>query len=220
MISGAGVPDAPLPVARHVRIALLGVETPRLLAVQAALQSTGRFCTRYDFSDVVGRPDSLDVDLVIVCCDLDELIRLSKGLASALEGVVVLCPMVDSPREHAGDDLAASRESAVEQVSAALPGARVVGALQQFTAEHLTLLAVGALETDAPVTADDREAADLVEAILDEVPGIAAVFAGPLRNASAIEGIGTVLQSVEQNTGQRIGFRLDPARGLVFLYGR
>jgi hypothetical protein len=52
---------------------------------------------------------------------------------------------------------------AARLVARLLPDSRVVGALQQFSAEHVVLASLGTLETDVPVVSDDIEAADLIE---------------------------------------------------------
>ena len=70
-------------------------------------------------------------------------------------------------------------------VARLLPNSRVVGALQQFTAEHIALGSLGALETDVPVVADDIEAADLTEGLIDEIRGFDSAYPGPLRSSAA-----------------------------------
>ena len=62
-------------------------------------------------------------------------------------------------------------------VARILPNSRVVGALQQFTAEHLALASLGVLKTDVPVVSDDIEAADLIEGLIDEIRGFDSVYA-------------------------------------------
>jgi len=93
-------------------------------------------------------------------------------------------------------------------VARILPNSRVVGALQQFTAEHLALASVGVLETDVPVVSDDIEAADLIEGLIDEIRGFDSVYAGPLRSSAAIEGLAAVISEVARERGGPVGFRL------------
>jgi hypothetical protein len=49
------------------------------------------------------------------------------------------------------------------------PDSRVIGALQQFGTGHLTFATLGTFHSDVPVIGDDREASDLVEALIDGV---------------------------------------------------
>ena len=93
-------------------------------------------------------------------------------------------------------------------VARILPNSRVVGALQQFTAEHLALGSLGVLETDVPVVSDDIEAADLIEGLIDEIRGFDSVYAGPLRSAAAMEGLAAVISEVARERGGPVGFRL------------
>lgn len=219
-MSTSVVPNGPLPLPQHVRLALLADASERSVALESALQRTGRRIERHSLLEVVDRGAPLQADVVVVCAELEDVIGLAPRLIAALTGAVVVCSMPaeatsyerPSPDESADD-------SAVARVAAALPMARVVGGLQQFSADHFALLSVGLLETDAPITADDREAADLVEAILDGLPGVDAFFAGPLRNAPPIEAIAGHLRAAGQATGCPVGFRLDPRRGLVFRRG-
>lgn len=219
-MSKSGVPNGPLSLPPHVRLALLADASERSVALASALQQTGRRIARHSLLEVVDRGAPLEADVVVVCAEIEDLVRLAPRLIAALTGTVVVCSMPaeatdyerPSPDESADD-------SAVARVAAALPMARVVGGLQQFAADHFALLSLGLLQTDAPITADDREAADLVEAIVDELPGVDAFFAGPLRNAPPIEAIAGYLRAVGQATGGPVGFRLDPRRGLVFQRG-
>ena len=83
-----------------------------------------------------------------------------------------------------------------------------MGALQQFNAEHVILASLGTLETDVPVVADDIEAADLVEGLIDEIRGFNSVYVGPLRSSAAIEGIAAVINEAARERGSPVGFRL------------
>jgi predicted dinucleotide-binding enzyme len=214
--AASGVPDRPLPLVRHTRLAVVGDGSARTLALEAALRTTGRSISRRLLSDIVDRSSPLEADVVVFSCQVSEILELGARLSEALAGVVVVCSMLAEP--PAGPvDATRGDKSAVATVSAALPSARVVGALQQFTDRHFTQFSLGLLQSDAPVTGDDREAVDLVEAILDEVAGLDAVFAGALRGAAAIEALAGILHSVEQQAGVPLGFRLDPAMGVVFL---
>lgn len=215
-VAASGVPERPLPLPRHTRLAVVGDGSARTLALEAALRTTGRSISRRLLSDIADRRSRLEADVVVFSCQVDEMLELRTRLSEALTGVVVVCSMLGEPPPSRVDGTRGDK-SAVAMVSAALPSARVVGALQQFTDRHFTQFSLGLLQSDAPVTGDDREAVDLVEAILDEVPGLDAVFAGSIRTAAAIEGLADVLHSVEQQAGLPLGFRLDPTRGMVFL---
>lgn len=213
---GAGVPRVPLPALAHARLALLGDGDARVQALDDALSTTGRSYHRYLLREVGPQGGRLDADVVVVSCKLSELLALAPRLTGVLDGAVLVCSMAATsgdpaePRQDEGS-------SAVQRLATALPLSRVVGALQQFTTEHFELMSLRLLKTDVPVTGDDLEAADLVQALLREMSGVDAVYAGPLRNAGAVEHLGEVLRDVEARAGRPLGFRLDPARGVRFL---
>lgn len=209
-MSTNGVPRAPLPVPRHVRVGCLHDGSARSAAIMDALRTSGRDVAAFDAPAQLHKPSGPGVDVLLVCGASPALCVAAPGVKRSLAGVVVVC--CDAPRAAPP----APRPSAVESLARALPTSRVVGALQQFDAQHIRLMATGQLETDAPVTGDDREATDLTEALIDEIAGVTAVYAGPLRNAAAVEGIGALLAAVEADAAGALGFRLDPLRGLRF----
>ncbi len=211
------VPSVPLPGPQYVRLALVGDGSARAEALHDVLGTTGRVVEHSSLADCVPRLASLEADVVVLCGELDELLATAPMLRLALADIVVLCCAAPAASGPTGVPTA---RSAVSRVSAALPKARVVGALQQFSAEHFRLIGLGLLETDAPVSADDPEAADLVEALLDEIPGVQGVFAGPLRLAQGVEGIRDLLDEVERVADHPVGFRLDPLKGVILLHGR
>lgn len=104
--------------------------------------------------------------------------------------------------------------SVTAALAAAWPQSRVIGAFLQLDAVHLRLAAVGSLTTDVPVVGDDREVTDLVEALIDQLHGLEGVYAGPLRNAGAIEGLTALLREAESRLGHQVGFRLTNNSGL------
>lgn len=93
---------------------------------------------------------------------------------------------------------------------------RPVGALHLVTAAHVTLASVGALTSNVPVVGDDREATDLVEALVDEMPGFSAAYGGRLSGAAAIEGMAAVLREVETTRGHPVGIKIDNNGHVVF----
>lgn len=217
----AGVPIHPLPVPAHVRLALLGDCGDRTSALEDLLCSTGRDCERFAVEDVQGRGRVLPADVVFLSCSLSVLMTAAPGLRLPLKHLVVVSTMAPSSTDRHPEESTSTRVvSAAQRLSSTLPLSRIVGALQQFGAEHLRLLELGALTTDVPLTGDDLEATDLAAALLDEIPGVDAIYAGPLRNSAAIEGIADVLHAVQGDLGRPVGFRLHPERGLTVLDGR
>jgi len=211
------VPPAPLPLVRHTRFLFLADTSERNHALAEVLSTTKQDLRCVPLQHALDCRLPLDADVILLSVDIDHWPNALARLEPALAGLVVVWCAVTRPQ---GPRATLGPGSALANVAAALPAARVIGAFQQFGTDHLRLMALGLLETDAPVLGDDLEAADLIEALLDHVSGVTGVYAGPLRGAGAVEGIATLLDEVAQTAGRPVGFRLDAARGLVLLFGR
>ncbi len=212
-----GVPLAPLPVVRHTRFLFVSDTSERNDALSEVLSTTGQDLRCVPLQHALDGRSLLDADVILLSVDIDHWLNALRRLEPALAGLVVVwCAVTGAqrPTPSLGSD------SALANISAALPAARVIGAFQQFGTDHLRLMTLGLLETDGPVLGDDLEAADLIAALLDHVRGVTGVYAGSLRGAGAVEGIAALLDEVAQTAGRPVGFRLDAARGLVLLFGR
>jgi 8-hydroxy-5-deazaflavin:NADPH oxidoreductase len=80
------------------------------------------------------------------------------------------------------------------------PGVRVVAAFQNVPSHALKKNLGQSLDTDALVCADDAQAADAVIR-LAEAAGIRAYYAGGLDNAVVVEGLTSLLISINQRYG-------------------
>lgn len=116
------------------------------------------------------------------------------ALADALAGAVV-CDVV-APLEFVRGTGAVALDveggSAAEEAAAALPGARVVSAFQNMSAEKLMDLAAP-VEADVLVCGDDREARALVIGLADEIAGVRGVDGGALSNSRYVEMLTSLL---------------------------
>lgn len=188
-------PDAPLPVARLARLAVLG-QSPMASALGDLLTNAGRSVCLTATPVARGLRLAEVADVVFVCLPWEELTEHRAALAEPMRDVVAAIATVPGPAS----------------VMHEWPGTRLVGALQQFTPAHLELAGLGLLHTDAPVIGDDREATDLVEAIVDELPGFSSVYGGALRDAAGIEGLAALVREAENAFGRPVGFRLGNQR--------
>ncbi|HEY2428019.1 MAG TPA: NADPH-dependent F420 reductase [Acidimicrobiales bacterium] len=97
--------------------------------------------------------------------------------------------------------------SAAEQAQALVPDARVVSGFHHVSAK-LLLDEAGGIDTDILVCGDDAEAKRLVMELAAVLPGARAVDAGALRLARFLEGLTSVILSVNRryrtNTGVRV----------------
>jgi predicted dinucleotide-binding enzyme len=160
---------------------------------------------------------SSSFDVAFVTIDSMSLESVLPRLAHVLQGkVVVVCTTSLDSDEH-GYFMRQVPKGGITGVAARLlPDSRVVGALQQFSAGHLTLASLGTFQSDVPVIGDDREATDLVEALIDEVHGLESVYTGGLKAADSVEGLASVVNEVARDLGRPAGFRLT-INGIKFL---
>lgn len=116
------------------------------------------------------------------------------ALADALAGKVV-CDVV-APLEFVRGTGAVALDvegnSAAEEAAAALPGARVVSAFQNMSAEKLMDLAAP-VEADVLVCGDDREARAVVIGLADEIACVRGVDGGALSNSRYVEMLTSLL---------------------------
>ena len=99
--------------------------------------------------------------------------------------------------------------SATQQAAAILTRSRVVGAFHNVGAVLLEDPDVDRLDTDVLVLSDDREAARLVQALADVVPGMRGVYAGGLRNARQVEALTANLIEVDRDHRAYVESRVD-----------
>jgi 8-hydroxy-5-deazaflavin:NADPH oxidoreductase len=148
-------------------------------------------------------------DVVLVAVPYDGHRALLEELAGDLAGkIVVDCvnPLgFDSRGPHA---LTVAEGSAAQEAEAALPESRVVAAFHHVSAVLLLDAAVPSVETDVLVLGDDREAAGLVQALVDRVPGMRGVWAGRLRNAGQVEALTANLIAINKRYRTHSGIRV------------
>ncbi|MGW2788239.1 NADPH-dependent F420 reductase, partial [Streptomyces populi] len=98
--------------------------------------------------------------------------------------------------------------SAAEQAAALLPGSRVTAAFHHLSAVLLTDPSIDAINTDVMVLGDRRADTDLVQALVDRIPGMRGVYAGRLRNAHQVEALVANLISVNRRYKAHAGLRV------------
>jgi 8-hydroxy-5-deazaflavin:NADPH oxidoreductase len=142
---------------------------------------------------------STDVDAAIVAIPIEGLRATLVELQGWLAGKIVIDVVVplekrDGLIEYAPPPGAAS---AGELVQVLLPESRVVGAFKNIPAADLADLH-GPLEADVIVCGDDPDARATVAALVERVPNLRAVDAGPLRLARPIEAITALLVNLNR----------------------
>lgn len=135
----------------------------------------------------------------VAACDLAILVvpyeahrATVESLAGVLAGKVVVDAVVPVRFERGPRPVEVEEGSATEQAAALLPDSRVVGAFHNLAAEALLDIA-RPVEADVLVTGADAEAKTLVSALAEDIEGVRAVDAGPLRFSRFVEGLTVLL---------------------------
>ena len=147
-------------------------------------------------------------DIAVVTVPFEGHRATLEALAGALAGKIVVDAAVPVRFERGPRPVEVAEGSATEQAAAVLPDSRVVGAFHNLAAESL-------LDLDAPVHADvlvtggDAEAKQVVFALAEQIDGVRAVDAGPLRYSRFIEGLTVLLIGVNMRHGGRAHVRIE-----------
>lgn len=148
-------------------------------------------------------------DVVVVAVPWDGHDRLIAGLAEPLAGkLVVDCVNPLGFDGHGAFALPVDAGSAAEQAAALLPESTVVAAFHHVSAVLLLDPHVDSLDTDVLVLGDDRAATDLVQALVDRIPGMRGIYGGRLRNAGQVEALTANLVSVNRRYKAHAGLRI------------
>jgi len=115
-----------------------------------------------------------------------------EALAGALAGKVVVDAVVPVRFERGPRPIEVPEGSATEQAASILPGSKVVGAFHNLAADALLALDEP-VDADVLVTGADAEAKTLVSALAEQIEGVRAVDAGPLRFSRFVEGLTVLL---------------------------
>ncbi len=148
-------------------------------------------------------------DVVIVAVPYDGHRDLLAQLAGPLAGkVVVDCVNPLGFDKQGAFPLQVEEGSAAEQAAAVLPDSRVVAAFHHVSAVLLLDASAPQVDTDVLVLGDDREATDLVQALVARIPGMRGIYAGRLRNAGQVEALTANLISVNRRYKAHAGIRV------------
>ena len=133
-----------------------------------------------------------DADLVVVVVPYEAHRPALESLRDEIGSKIVVDAVVPVRFERGPRPVEVAAGSATEEAKELLPEATVIGAFHNCAAEVLMDpdLAVGA---DVLVTGPNGEAKDLVMALADEIEGMRAVDAGPLRFSRFVESITILL---------------------------
>ena len=148
-----------------------------------------------------------NADIVIVVVPYDAHRSTLEELGSKLNGKILVDAVVPVRFENGPRPIEVEAGSATEEAKQILPDARVIGAFHNLSAEEL-------LEPDTPLNADvlitgsDHEAKTMVMTLANEILGVRAVDAGPLRYSSFVENLTTLLIGINGRYKAHTGIKI------------
>ncbi len=146
-------------------------------------------------------------DLVVIVVPYTAHRPTLEGLRAALSGKIVVDAVVPVVFDRGPRPVEIADGSATEEAAAILPDSRVVGAFHNLAAAVL-LDPDAAVDADVLVTGADAEAKQAVMALADEITGVHAVDAGPLRFSRFVEQITILLIGINGRYKAHTGIRI------------
>jgi hypothetical protein len=155
-----------------------------------------------------GNDEAAGADVVVVAVPFDGLDATLEPLAPALAGKVVISCVNRLGFDKAGPHpIPVAAGSAAELVAAIASGSRVVGAFHHVPAGRMRE-GRGEVEMDVLITGDDEAACATAGELVEAIPGMRAVRAGPLRLTRPLEELTAVVISVNRRYGAAAGVRI------------
>lgn len=178
---------------------------------EGAAEGVAKILERVPGLDVRGADNaraSRECDVVVVVVPYAAQTATLTPLASFIGNkVVVNCvnSLGFDKRGPYADPVAAG--SAAEECQSILPEARVVGAWQNVSAVKLNR-PPEPVDVDVLLTGDDEAACEAVAELVEAIPGMRAVHAGPLRLSRPVEELTAVLIAVNKRYGLQAGIKI------------
>jgi hypothetical protein len=219
--------EPPSPTVRHT-IAIVGGTGPegRGLATRFALaghrvvigsrQAERGIAAAKELRTSLGRGDLsgdenaaavVDADIVVVVVPYEAHLSTLEPLKERLAGKLVIDAVVPVYFDRGPRPIEVPAGSATEEAAALLTESRVVGAFHNLAAGELLDPAVS-IDADVLITGADAEAKALVSALAEQITGVRAVDAGPLRLSRFVEGITILLIGINGRYKAHTGVRV------------
>jgi NADPH-dependent F420 reductase len=148
-------------------------------------------------------------DVIVIAGPWEGHETLVTALAPALAGKVVIdCVNPMGFDEKGAYALHVPEGSAAQQAEQLLPDSTVVAAFHHISAMLLLDPDVDGIETDVLVLGDNREATDLVQALVGRIKGMRGIYGGRLRNAGQVEALTANLVSINRRYKAHAGLRV------------
>jgi NADPH-dependent F420 reductase len=191
----------------HVTIGSRGADRGTEVAAELAesLKTTAPGATTIDGTD--NATAIANADLVVVVVPYAAHQPTLEGLSEALAGKIVVDAVVPVYFERGPRPVEVEAGSATEEAATLLPDSRVIGAFHNLSAEKL-LEPDTSLDADVLITGGDTEAKQLVTALANEIAGVRAIDAGPLRYSRFIEDLTILLIGINGRYKTHSGIKI------------
>ena len=146
-------------------------------------------------------------EIVVITVPYEGHAATLELLRDALAGKTVIDTVVPVRFDRGPRPVAVAAGSASEEAAELLPDSRVVGAFHTLPAQ-LLLDPTRAIDGDVLVTGDDADAKRLVCALAEQIDGVRAVDAGPLRFSRFVEQITLLLIGINGRYDAHTGIRI------------
>jgi len=152
--------------------------------------------------------DAAKAEIVVIATPWDAAVSTAASVAEHLDGKVVIS-MANALAKVGNefDPLVPPRGSVAAHVQAEIPKACVAAAFHHLPARELANLD-HSLEADVLVCSDHPNATAAAMALAEKMPGLRALDAGSLANATAIEALTAVLLQLNVRYKTRAGIRI------------
>lgn len=146
-------------------------------------------------------------DLVVITVPYDGHRATLESLRAVLAGKIVVDAAVPMLFDRGPRPIEVEEGSATEEAAAVLPESRVIGAFHNLSAEVL-LDPQASVDADVLVTGNDAEAKSAVRALAEQIEGVRAVDAGPLRFSRFVENLTVLLIGINGRYRAHTGVRI------------
>jgi NADPH-dependent F420 reductase len=148
-------------------------------------------------------------DVVIVAVPWDGHKATLESLRTELAGKIVIDCVNPMGFDKQGAFARPVEEgSAAQQAAAVLEESRVVAAFHHVSSVLLLDASIEEVDLDVLVLGEDREATNLVQALVGRIPGMRGIYAGRLRNAHQVEALSANLISINRRYKAHAGFKV------------
>lgn len=147
---------------------------------------------KVDVSGDINHSAVAKADIVVITVPYEGQRDILESLRDDLRGKIVVDTVVPVYFDRGARPIEVPSGSATEEAANMLPESRVVGAFHNLSAEALLDSAIS-IDADVLVTGSDTNAKQMVCDLAEQIEGVRAVDAGPLRFSRFVEGITVLL---------------------------